>query len=227
MQQISLPGIFEWETTVYFCPLFAHFKTLLTTLTNSAMGTSSNGEIWSQVRTLLSSCLLTGGLNFAVNMFSLEVNYVVVVIVRRCCCHCCHCHLNLIVVVIVLVNVVVVVSASLSLSTCSFSTGWGIRPWTSCATSWRRRRWSISSFGLFCWICFSHFFKRELVQEDGLPSIQAFFVYLFQITFSWNLHISNLFRLVQIGRAAHNPQLIKHIWRYLNIFKLKHILCSD
>ena len=74
---------------------------------------------------------------------------------------------------------------------------------------------------------FSHFFKRELVQEDGLPSIQAFFVYLFQITFSWNLHISNLFRLVQIGRAAHNPQLIKHIWRYLNIFKLKHILCSD
>ena len=37
MQQISLGGSFEWETTVYFCPLFVHFKTLLTTLTNSAM----------------------------------------------------------------------------------------------------------------------------------------------------------------------------------------------
>ena len=37
MQQISLGGFFEWETAVYFCPLFVHFKTLLTTLTNSAM----------------------------------------------------------------------------------------------------------------------------------------------------------------------------------------------
>ena len=37
MQQISLVGFFEWETTVYFCPLFVHFKPLLTTLTNSAM----------------------------------------------------------------------------------------------------------------------------------------------------------------------------------------------
>ena len=37
MQQISLGGFFEWETAVYFCPLFVHFKSLLTTLTNSAM----------------------------------------------------------------------------------------------------------------------------------------------------------------------------------------------
>ena len=37
MQQISLGGFFEWETTVYFCSLFVQFKTLLTTLTNSAM----------------------------------------------------------------------------------------------------------------------------------------------------------------------------------------------
>ena len=37
MQQISLGGFFEWETAVYFCPLFVHFKSLLTTLTNSAL----------------------------------------------------------------------------------------------------------------------------------------------------------------------------------------------
>ena len=29
--------VFEWETAVYFCQLFVHFKTLLTTLTNSAL----------------------------------------------------------------------------------------------------------------------------------------------------------------------------------------------
>ena len=42
MQQISLGGFFEWETTDYFCPLFVHFKTLLTTLTNSAMNCFPN-----------------------------------------------------------------------------------------------------------------------------------------------------------------------------------------
>ena len=36
-QQISLGGLIEWETTVYFLPLFVHFKTLLTTLTKSAL----------------------------------------------------------------------------------------------------------------------------------------------------------------------------------------------
>ena len=44
MQQISLGGFIEWETSVYFWPLFEHFKTLLTTLTNSALvGGSGKG----------------------------------------------------------------------------------------------------------------------------------------------------------------------------------------
>ena len=30
-QQISLGGFIEWETTVYFCPFFVHFKPLLDT----------------------------------------------------------------------------------------------------------------------------------------------------------------------------------------------------
>ena len=42
MQQISLGWFIEWETSVYFCPLFEHFKTLLTTLTNSAMVMSAD-----------------------------------------------------------------------------------------------------------------------------------------------------------------------------------------
>ena len=37
MQQISLGGFIEWKTSVYFWPLFEHFKTLLTTLANSEL----------------------------------------------------------------------------------------------------------------------------------------------------------------------------------------------
>ena len=44
MQQISLGWLIEWETTVYFWPLFVHFKTQLTTLTNSAMEEAIFGE---------------------------------------------------------------------------------------------------------------------------------------------------------------------------------------
>ena len=45
MQQILLCGVIEWETTVYFCPLFVHFKTLLSTLTNSAMREGDSYDI--------------------------------------------------------------------------------------------------------------------------------------------------------------------------------------
>ena len=63
MISFSLGVFLDWEISIYFCPLFVHFRTLGNTLTYSAMRRASLKMHVHELQTPVHNCLLTPASN--------------------------------------------------------------------------------------------------------------------------------------------------------------------